>query len=46
MGYISLAFVAVSAGIPLLLKFGKPLRRWTSGKINRAKTQKWHDAPA
>lgn len=46
MGYVSLSLVVVSAGIPLLFKYGKPLRRWTSGKINKQRTQKWHDAPA
>lgn len=42
MGYVSLSFVVVAAGIPLLLKYGKPLRKWTSGKITKARAQKWH----
>lgn len=44
MGYVSMALVVVAGGIPLLFKYGKPLRKWTSGKINKTRAQKWHES--
>lgn len=44
MGYISVAFAVVSTGIPLLFIFGKPIRAWTSGKVNKKRANKWNDA--
>ncbi|KAJ4390954.1 hypothetical protein N0V93_004553 [Gnomoniopsis smithogilvyi] len=44
MGYISLAYAAVSAGIPLLFIYGKPIRAWTSGRVNKKRAKKWNDA--
>lgn len=44
MAYISVAYVVVSAGIPLLFIFGKPIRAWTSGKVNKKRAKKWIEA--
>lgn len=43
MGFISVAFFVVGLGIPLLFAYGKSLRRWTSGRINKTRVQKWHE---
>lgn len=40
MSYIAVAYAVVAAGIPLLFMYGKPIRAWTSGRVNKKRSKK------
>lgn len=39
MGYLGIAYAVVATGIPLLWLYGKPIRAWTSGRVNRKRSK-------